>query len=251
MKTRERIIFHALRDHEVTTGGPDAYSPIIRAELEKRLTEPVYLTCDDFDHFDVPCGNCCCHEEPHYEMADVILSDDRHAWVCCTIRQVLMRETATPNRRDEEEVARLFKDMFRRKDPIAEEIHRAKLTATSDEERLYCTLKYIHHQSGRKRGHKKLETLVQRALSRPGRGQAKAVNVSSRPESCGFCWLCGASIYKENLIPYTPIHNCATGRKQQRESPWNWDEAVDLDKVRPPPEVIAFYAEARNNLPIF
>ena len=33
----------------------DGYSTVIKTELDKRLTEGRYLTCEDFDHFDVTC----------------------------------------------------------------------------------------------------------------------------------------------------------------------------------------------------
>ncbi len=39
--------------------------------------------------------NCCtaaCESEPHYEMIDVTLADYHHAWVCCAIRDILIRQ---------------------------------------------------------------------------------------------------------------------------------------------------------------
>ena len=127
-----------LRDHEATTGGADAYSPIIRAELAKRLTEEVYLTCEDFAHFGVECCEAACESEPHYEMIDVVLDDDQHAWVCCPIRDILIRQTEKPPPNDPEakEKLRLWGEIFNWKsDPVAEEMHAANMSAVSDREK--------------------------------------------------------------------------------------------------------------------
>ena len=99
MKTRKQIIDQTLRNHEATTGGPDAYSLIIEAELIRRLTEEV-LTCEDFDYFDAKCCAAACESDPHYEMIDVVMDDDRHAWVCCNLRNILIRQTEPPPSND-------------------------------------------------------------------------------------------------------------------------------------------------------
>ena len=216
MKTREQIIDETLKAHEATTGGPDVYSPIIQAELEKRLTEEVYLTCDDFSHFGVECCDAACESEPHYEMIDVVLDDDRHAWVCCNLRNVLIRQTEPPPSNDPEAVEkkRLWGEIFDWKaDPVADRLHAANMAAESDEEKLYYTLKYAHHTSGRKRGHKKLMALVPHFLTLPGGRPAKGCNVSDPPQGCGLCLQCAASIYEENLMPGTSFHNCRRVRQ--------------------------------------
>jgi len=219
MRTRQQLINQIIRDHEAAVGGPDAYSTMIRAKLEKRLTEATYLTCETFDHFDLQCCTTC-HGEPHFEMADVVLADDRHAWVCCHVRDILIRQTKKPPSPDpdRQKVSALLADMFGQKpDPVADELHAANLAATSDEERLYYCLKYAHHKSGRKRGHKKLETIVQRARRLPGGRPAKGCTQSEPPESCGVCLLCGSLIFVENMIPGTQFHNCQTGRELRRK----------------------------------
>jgi hypothetical protein len=217
MKTREQIIDETLKAHESTTGGPDVYSPIIQAELEKRLTEEVYLTCDDFSHFGVECCDAACESEPHYEMIDVVLDDDRHAWVCCQIRDILIRRTKEPPSDDPEaeEKLRLWNEIFNCKpDPVEEQLHAAAMTAKSDAKKLCYCLQYSDHKAGRrKRGHKKLMALVPHFLTLPGGRPAKGCNVSDPPQGCGLCLQCGASIYEENLIPGTSFHNCRRVRQ--------------------------------------
>ena len=71
----------------------DGYFKEIEVELAKRLTEESYLTCEDFDHFDVTCCDTCHTCYPHDEMWIVVLSDGRHAWVCDSIKHILMRQT--------------------------------------------------------------------------------------------------------------------------------------------------------------
>jgi hypothetical protein len=220
MKTRRQIIDQTLKNHEGICGGPDAYSPVIEAELIMRLTEDTFLTCEDFDHFDVKCCEAACESDPHYEMIDVILDDDRHAWVCCNLRNVLIRQTEPPPSNDPEAVEkkRLWGEIFDWKaDPVADRLHAANMAAESDEEKLYYTLKYAHHTSGRKRGHKILETIVQRALKLPGGRPAKRCNESDPPPSCGLCIQCGGSIYRENFIPGTSFHNCRIVRELRRK----------------------------------
>ncbi len=129
----------------------EGYSTVITAELEKRLTEETYLTCEDFDHFDVNCCDTCHTCYPHYEMWVVVLSDGRNAWVCDSIRGILTRETK-----------------------VEDALHEASLAVTSDEERLYYCLQYAHHTYKRKRGHETVESLVSLALSLPGRGPAQS-----------------------------------------------------------------------------
>jgi hypothetical protein len=193
---------------------------MIKAELDKRLTEHSYFTCENFDHFDVQCCTTC-HHEPHFEMADVVLADDRHAWVCCHIRNILSRRTKRPSSGDpeDEEKSEMLGEMFGREpDPLADELHAANLAATSDQEKLYFCIEYAHHKSGRKRGHKKLETIVQRALSLPGGQPAKSCTHSVPPERCGICLLCGSLLFVENMIPGTHFHNCPRGRELDRKN---------------------------------
>ncbi len=223
MQTRQQIIDQTLHEHEATTGGPDEYSPIIRAELEKRLTEPTYFTCADFEHFDINCCTAACESEPHYEMIDVILDDGRHVWVCCFIRNILIRRTRKPRSPDPapdgEERARLLGDIFGWKsEPIEDELHAANMAATSDEEKLYYCLKYAHHKSGRTRGDESVESIVQRARSLPGGRPGLGCNEADPPQGCGLCLQCGAAIYVENLIPGTSFHNCKRVRELRRNN---------------------------------
>ena len=211
MQTRDQIIDQILKEHEATTGGPDAYSPIIEAELTKRLTEEVYLTCEDFAHFGVECCDAACESEPHYEMTDVVMDDDRHAWVCCPIRDVLIRRTEKPPSNDPaaKERLRLWGEILGWKpDPVADEIHAANMAAKSDREKLYYSLKYAHHGWGRKRGNEGFKAIVELSLSLPGGRPAKRCNESDPPPSCGLCIQCGGLIFLENLIPGTNFHNC-------------------------------------------
>ena len=83
------------------------------AELEKRLTEKDYLTCEDFDHFDVDCCDTChtCYLDS--EMWIVVLSDGRHAWVCDSVEQILMRRTKTvPSSPEQEKKLKLLAEIF-------------------------------------------------------------------------------------------------------------------------------------------
>ena len=159
MKTRTQIIDQTLEDHEATTGGPDAYSPIIKAELIKRLSEETYLTCSDFAHFGVKCCDAACESEPHYEMSDVILADDRHAWVCCKICDLLIRRTKEPyDDPEEEKEEKLWREAFGLKpDPVEEELHEAAITAKSDGQKLFYCLRYSDHKAGKQRGNKRLK----------------------------------------------------------------------------------------------
>jgi hypothetical protein len=218
MQARQQIIDQTLRDHEANTGGPDANSPIIHAELIKRLTVEAYLTCEDFAYFDVKCCDAACESEPHYEMIDVILADDRHAWVCCRIRNILIRRTkkAPSNDPEMEKTAKRWAKAFGRKsDPVEEQLHAANTAATSDEEKLLYCLKYADHKAGRKRGDKKLKALVQCALPLPGGRPAKGQSVSDPPRGCGLCLQCGAGIYEESFIPGTNFRNCRRIREQE------------------------------------
>jgi hypothetical protein len=210
-----------LRAHEATTGGPDAYSVIMHTELEKRLTEPAYLTCTDFSHFEARCC-CTCHGEPHYMMIDVVLSDGRHAWVCDTIRDILIRQTKAPPPLDDPEWKakdRLLKKIFGwKRDPVEDRIHVSNMKARSDEEKLYYCIKYAHYRSGIKRSRKQLKALVDQALSLPGGQPAIKCNESNPPPDSGFCLRCGAGIYEENLIPGTSFHNCKDVRELLRKT---------------------------------
>jgi hypothetical protein len=156
------------------------YPTVIRLELEKRLTEETYLTCEDFDHFDTNCCETCHTCYPHYEMSIVVLSDGRHAWLCDSVKGILMRHTKfVPSSPEGKEKFRLLAEIFGAKpDPIEDELHEASLAACSDEERLYYCIKYSHHIHKRKRGHKTIETLVQRALRLPGRGPARSARIA-------------------------------------------------------------------------
>jgi hypothetical protein len=216
MRTKDQIIAATVIGHETACGGPDGYSEIIRTELAKRLTEQNYLTCEDFDHFDV---NCCaaCHREPHYQMIDVILDDGRHGWVCCAIRMILTRRAEQLPSPDAGGDELLDEESGMTPDSPGEQRLAASMAGKSDEERLYHWLEYAHRRAGRKRGHKRLETLVQRALIRPGRGPAKGCNTSNPPEKWGFCLQCGGSLYPENAIPGTYFHNCKAIRVDYEE----------------------------------
>lgn len=199
---REQIITQILLDHQRTSaaeverttglteeqGHPalddllqrsQSYSSVIVEELERRLTEHQYLTCVDFDHFDV---NCCanCHTGyPHYDMYDVTLDDGRHAWVCCPIRHILMREVRMIGGPVAEERLKLLQDIFGcPPDPVEEKLHLANLAAKTDEERLSYCLMSAHHVYGRRRGHNNIDALVSRALRLPGRGPARGCQLS-------------------------------------------------------------------------
>jgi len=152
------------------------YSTVIKAELEERLTEEDYLTCEDFDHFDITCCDTCHTFYPQYEMWFVVLNDGRFAWVCDAIKAILMRETKfAPSTPDAEEAVRLLDEIFggSEPDPIGDALHEARVAANSDEEKLYYCIKYAHHKGKRKRGRKTVETLVNRALRLPGRRPAQ------------------------------------------------------------------------------
>jgi len=89
------------------------------------------------------------------------------------IKEILMRQTKfVPSTPDAEEALRLLDEIFggSEPDPIGDALHAASMAANSDEEKLYYCLKYAHHTGKRKRGHKTVETLVNRALRLPGRG---------------------------------------------------------------------------------
>jgi hypothetical protein len=199
MKTREQIIAEIVRQYEKDDQPAEhyealaedrgqsfvdnlhaekkAYPGIVRGELAKRLTEDTYLTCDDFDHFDVTCCDTCHTCYPHYEMWIVKLSDGHHAWVCDPIEHILMRRTKTvPSSPEDKEKLALLGDIFGgwKPDPVEDELHAASMAATTDEQKLYYCIKYAHHVHKRKRGHKSIETLVGRALRLPGRGPAKS-----------------------------------------------------------------------------
>jgi hypothetical protein len=152
-----------------------AYPAIIADELERRLTKGAYLTCTDFDHLDVNCCESCHTGYPHYDMYDVPLDDGRHAWVCCPIRNVLLRQVKADGSPDEQKRVELFEEIFGASlNPAVEALYAANLLAKTDEERLRYCLAYAHEVYGRKRGHKTLKTLVNRALRQPGRGPARA-----------------------------------------------------------------------------
>ena len=238
MKTRQQIIDETLKAHEATTGGPDVYSAIIQAELEKRLTEEVYLTCEDFAHFDVKCCDAACESEPHYEMIDVVLDDDQHAWVCCHIRDILIRRTKKPPApgRKAKKKGKLVDGLFDGEpDPVAERLHAGNVAATSDEEKLYYCLKYAHHKSGRKSGDQSLDSIVQQALKLPGGRPTKGFSESNPPQNYSLCFLCGALTYLENLIPETNYHNCKVMREllqKNRESHPTEDTQTDETQTR-------------------
>ncbi len=142
--------------------GREGYFTVITAELEKRLTEEAYLTCEDFDHFDITCCDTCHTCYPHYEMWIVVLSDGRHAWVCHSIKAILMRETKfVPSTPDAEEALRLLDEIFggSQPDAVGDELHEANMEANSDEDQLYYCIKDAHHKGKRKRGHKTVQTL--------------------------------------------------------------------------------------------
>jgi hypothetical protein len=106
----------------------------------------------------------------------VVLDDGRHAWVCDAIKDILMRQTKfVPSTPDVEEALRLLDEIFGGSEPdrIGDALHAASMAANSDEEKLYYCIKYAHHKGNRKRGHKTVETLVNRALRLPGRGPAR------------------------------------------------------------------------------
>jgi hypothetical protein len=196
---RQQIINQILQDHQGTAGidvdpaaltkehgqaaflmqSSQAYSSVIVAELERRLTEREYLTCADFNHFDVHCCVNCHAGYPHYDMYIVDLDNGRHAWVCCPIRHILMREVRTISAPDAEEKMKILEEILGcPPDPIEKELHVANLAAKTDEERLGHCLAYAHHVYGRRRGHKRLDTLVSRALLLPGRGPARGCQLS-------------------------------------------------------------------------
>jgi len=113
--------------------------------MEKRLTERLYLTCEDLYHLDVVCCDTCHGFYPHYDMRIVVLSDGWHPWVCDTTKYILMHQGAA---------------------------------ATSDEEELYYCLQYAHHRYKRKRGNETVRTPVSRALRLPDRGPAQSARVA-------------------------------------------------------------------------
>ena len=76
MMTPEQILTETLKQQP-----REESSAEIRTVLDNRLTGGLYLTCDDFDHFDTRCCDTCHTSYPHCEMWIVVLSDGRHAWV--------------------------------------------------------------------------------------------------------------------------------------------------------------------------
>lgn len=154
-------------------------SSVILEELERRLTEDQYLTCVDFQHFDVCCCMSCHTVYPHYDMYVVNLDDGRHAWVCCPMRHILLREVRATGGPNAEESLKLLRDIFNcPPDPVEERLHLANVAATTDEERLGYCLMYAHHVYGRRRGRNNLDALVSRALRLPGRGPARGCQLS-------------------------------------------------------------------------
>ncbi len=113
--------------------------------MEKRLTESLYLTCEDFCHLDVVCCDTCHNFYPHYDMWIVVLSDGWHVWVCDTTKHILMHQGAA---------------------------------ATPDEEQIYYCLQYSHHRYKGKRGNQTLRTPVSRALRLSDRGPAHSARIA-------------------------------------------------------------------------
>jgi hypothetical protein len=88
MMSPEQILAETLKQQP-----REEYLAEIRTVPNERLTESHYLTCEDFDHFDIRCCDTCHTSYPHCEMWIVVLSDGRYAWVCDSIKAILMRET--------------------------------------------------------------------------------------------------------------------------------------------------------------
>ena len=79
MRTRDQISAEIVQEHKAVSGRPGAYSGMINSELAKRLTGRDYLTCEDFDNFDVNCS-ASCHGKPHLRNDLRHSGRWRHAW---------------------------------------------------------------------------------------------------------------------------------------------------------------------------
>jgi hypothetical protein len=170
-------------------GRSGGYADIIIAELrQKRLTDANrYFTCRDFTCFDVKCCPHSCHGHySHYDASVVTLADRSFAWVCCRLTTILTRDIG---RRDKDPVAvaryneysvncyqshpkRLQLPVYELDLPTAlksigpdedylNALVEANKAAESDDIKLKCCLRYVHHLYGRKGpGRQTIDALV-------------------------------------------------------------------------------------------
>jgi hypothetical protein len=170
-----------------------SYPKIMVSELDRRLEVAAYLTCEDFALFDVHCCDSCHNFYPHYEMYVVELADGRMAWVCCPVRDVLLRKLPDPEPKIEEifwpegrpdngihwyRERKSTAPVYDLDAPSSKELRDrcdheyldaliiANRAAESDRAKLACCLRYVHHVYGRKTRRRSFEAIVYRAMSR-------------------------------------------------------------------------------------
>jgi hypothetical protein len=165
MRTREEI----MADMLLAFIHYSEYHEVITEELRRRLTVPQYFTCNDFAHFDLQCCTICHTSYPHYDMWDVTLCDDSHAWVCQPLVFLLMRQIHIRGSSKEE---KLLTEIL---GPEPEDKHSDALTAAysdavTDDEKLLCCLRYLHHDYGRlaKDSSRSAEEIVANAKNETG-----------------------------------------------------------------------------------
>ena len=154
------------------------YEDMIIAELrQKRLSEAhQYLTCEDFSCFDVKCCPHSCHGHySHYDGSVVTLANGSFAWLCCRLTTILTRVISArvkdpvavarynefavtcyqshPNRHQVPVYDLDLPSAIKRIGPDEDYLNalvEANKSAESDEIKLKCCLRYVHHLYGRK-----------------------------------------------------------------------------------------------------
>ena len=161
------------------------YADVIVAEMRhNRLPNANrYFTCDDFACFDVKCEDLCHSHYSHYDSWTVTLADGSFAWVCDPLKDVLTRQI-DDMRREKGTAAQLLLDsIFGGAEPSVPLLQNhpdrewtaiyelelpssleaggidydylgalveANEAAESDDVKLKCCLRYVHHSYGRK-----------------------------------------------------------------------------------------------------
>ena len=162
-----------------------SYADVIVAEMRhNRLPDADhYFTCDDFACFDVKCEELCHSDYSHYDTWVVTLADGSFAWVCDPLKDVLRRQIDDRRRDRGTPIALLLDSIFggaepslpllqnhpdRQSVPIYQielpssleaggtdydylgALVEANEAAESDDVKLRCCLRYVHHTHGRK-----------------------------------------------------------------------------------------------------